>query len=191
MAETVAQPLTRADAAWLHAEAPTNHFVITSLALLDHPVDPLRVLAMLERRLDLHPKLRQVVVEPPLPGAPPRWKPAPDFDIRAHVHHVGLPEPSGRPELEEFAADLAGLPLDFGRPLWEVFLVDGPGPLGAVVSRFHHALGDGQAMVKMLLTLTDPTPGAWRRRPPAPRPHRAGPRGLTALAGSAAAVAGH
>lgn len=191
MAESVAEPLTRADAAWLHAEAPTNHFVVTSLALLDHPVDTERVLKMLDRRLDLHPKLRQVVEEPLLPGAAPSWKAAPDFDVRAHVHHIGLPAPAGRRELEEFTADLVGQPLDFGRPLWEVYLVDGPGEQGAVVSRFHHALGDGQAMVKMLLTLTDPTPGGWRRRPPLSRPRRATAQGVTALVSTAAAAAGH
>jgi diacylglycerol O-acyltransferase / wax synthase len=192
MAERVLEPLTRADAAWLHAEAPTNHFVVTSLALLDEPADPQRVLSLLDGRLDLHPKLRQVVEEPLLPGVSPRWRPATDFDLRAHVHRVGLPAPGGRRELEAFTADLAGLPLDFGRPLWEVFLVEGPGSGGAVVSRFHHALGDGQAMVKMLLTLTDRTPGGWRRRPPgARRPSHRSPSGLGALVGTATAAATH
>lgn len=192
MAESVLEPLTRADAAWLHAEAPTNHFVVTSLALLDRPVDPQRVLSLLDRRLDLHPKLREVVEEPLLPGASPRWRPAVDFDLRAHVHRVGLPAPAGRRELEEFTADLAGLPLDFGRPLWEVFLVDGPGSGGAVVSRFHHALGDGQAMVKMLLTLTDRTPGGWRRRTPSPsRSNHSSASGLGALLETAAFAARH
>jgi len=190
MASAVAEPLTRADAAWLHAEAPTNHFVVTSLALLDHPVEVARVLEMLGRRLDLHPKLRQVVEEPLLPGAAPHWRAARDFDLRAHVHHVGLPAPAGRRELEELTADLVGQPLDFGRPLWEVHLVDGPGAGGAVISRFHHALGDGQAMVKMLLTLTDRTPGGWRRSPSLLAVRRR-PDGLASLFGTAAATAGH
>jgi diacylglycerol O-acyltransferase len=190
MAQPALKALTRADAAWLHADSPTNHFVVTSLALLEHPLDPERVLTMLERRLDLHPKLRQVVEEASVPGAAPRWKPAPDFDLRAHVHRAGLPEPRGRAELEAFTADLAGQPLDPDRPLWEVHLLEGPGPGGAVVSRFHHALGDGQAMVKMLLTLTDRTPGGWRRRPSAVRARRAGERGFGALVqGAANAVA--
>ncbi len=191
MATTIAtEPLTRADAAWLHAEAPTNHFVVTSLAVLDQPVDVERIMTMLAHRLDAHPKLKQVVEETPVPGAVPHWKPALDFDLRAHVHHVALPPPAGRSELEEFTADLVGRPLDFGRPLWELFLVDGPGEGGAVVSRFHHSLGDGQAMVKMLLTLTDRTPGGWRRLPAEKRPQRHGPPGLLALIGGAAAAAG-
>ena len=160
-----AEALTAADAAWLHAEAPTNHFVVTSLALLDRPVDPRRVLEMLERRLELHPRLRQVVQEPPLPGRMPQWVPAPDFDLRAHVHTAALPAPHGKRELETLVSDLIGQPLDFGRPLWELYLVEGPGAGGALISRFHHALGDGQAMVKMLLTLTDRTPSGWRSAP--------------------------
>src|SRR5581483_11993195 len=82
MAPTLGQPLSRADATWLHAESPTNHFVVTSLALLDRPVPIERLRAVLERRLHLHPRLTQVVAETPIPLAAgrtlrPRRAPAP------------------------------------------------------------------------------------------------------------------
>jgi diacylglycerol O-acyltransferase len=163
MATITGDTLSRADAAWLHAEATTNHFVVTSLALLDSPPSVERLKATLTRRIGLLPHLTDVVAEPAVPLAPPRWSPSTDFDLDAHIHHVALPGPGGAEELADFIGDLAGRPLDFGRPLWEVYAVDGPGEGGALVGRFHHSLGDGHAMVRMLLALTDEKPDGWKR----------------------------
>jgi diacylglycerol O-acyltransferase len=181
MAVTSPQVLTRADAAWLHAEAPTNPFVVTSLAILDTPPSVERLKLMFSNRLSLHPRLRQVVSETGFPLAKSRWVPAQHFDLDAHIHHVALPQPAGLKELSDLIGDLAGQPLDFGRPMWSVHAVDGPGEGGALVCRFHHSLGDGQAMVRMLQTLTDETRGGWRRPQPGtrrqarPRAHPAQP----------------
>jgi len=49
--------------------------------------------------------------------------------------------------------------------LWQVHALEGPDGGGALVTRFHHSLGDGQAMVRMLLTMTDETAGGWQRPP--------------------------
>ncbi len=165
MAVETGDALSRADLAWLHAEAPTNHFVVTSLALLDTPLDVERLKTMLTRRIALHPRLRQVVSDTSLPGVPARWTAAPSFDLDAHIHRAALPGTRGNVELAEFVGDLVGRPLDFGRPLWEVYAVEGPHHGGALVGRFHHSLGDGQAMVRLLLTLTDETAGGWNRPP--------------------------
>jgi diacylglycerol O-acyltransferase / wax synthase len=163
MATITGDTLSRADAAWLHAEATTNHFVVTSLALLDSPPSVERLKATLKRRIGLLPHLSDVVAEPALPLAPPRWSPSTDFDLDAHIHRVALPSPARVEQLADFIGDLAGRPLDFGRPLWEAYAVEGPGDGGALVGRFHHSLGDGQAMVRMLGTLTDRTPDGWKR----------------------------
>ncbi len=171
MAVLTDERLSRADLAWLHAEAPTNHFVVTSLLLLDAPLDVERFKAMLAGRISLHPRLRQTVSESSLPMVPARWVPAARFDLDAHIHRVSLPRSAGIAELEAFIDDLAGRPLDFGRPLWELYVVEGPGKGGAVVTRFHHSLGDGHAMVRMLFTLTDETASGWKR--PLPRSRRA------------------
>ena len=157
------EAMSRADLAWLHADAPTNHFVVTSLALLDERLDAGRLRAVLAGRIRLHPRLRQVIAAPTGALGPDRWVEAPNFDLDAHIRRVALPAPAGMDELAGYIGDLAGRPLDLGRPLWEAHVVDGPGDGGALVTRFHHALGDGQAMVKMLLTLTDATRAGWRR----------------------------
>ena len=163
MATITGDTLSRADAAWLHAEATTNHFVVTSLALLDSPPNVERLKATLKRRIGLLPHLSDVVADSTLPLAPPRWSPSADFDLDAQIHRVALPSPARIEQLADFIGDLAGRPLDFGRPLWEVYAVEGPGHGGALVGRFHHSLGDGHAMVRMLLTLTDQTPDGWKQ----------------------------
>lgn len=176
------ESMSRADVAWLHADEPTNHFVVTSLALFDEPLDVAHFKAMLARRIGLHPRLTQVIGPPSYPFGPDRWIAAPNFDLDAHVHRVALPAPGGAHELQEHIGDLVGRPLDFGRPLWESNVVEGPGEGGALVTRFHHSLGDGQAMTRMLLSLTDATESGWRQPPH--RPRRAGRRSARSAAGS-------
>lgn len=193
MSDSFSETLSMEDAAWLHAEEATSHFVVTSLSLLEEPIELGRFERMLARRIGLHPRLRQIVAPAPLGLGPPRWVPAPNFDLRAHVHRVSLAAPGGRRELEDFVGDLVGRGLDFERPLWEVHLVDGAEVGRAIVTRIHHSLGDGQALVRMLLSLTDDAPDGWRsavkRRAPAAREGQDGPaRLLRAMAGLAASV---
>jgi diacylglycerol O-acyltransferase len=165
MAVFSGESLSKADVAWLHAEAPTNHFVVTSLAILDAPLNLDHYKMMLSSRIGLHPRLQQVVADPAVPFGSQRWVPARNFDLDAHIHRAALPAPGGEAQLAGFIGDLVGQPLDFSRPMWEIFAVEGPGQGGAIVGRFHHSLGDGQAMVRLLLTLTDETATAWRHAP--------------------------
>jgi WS/DGAT/MGAT family acyltransferase len=154
------ESLSRADLAWLHAEAPTNHFVVTSLALFDEPLNVDRFKTMLSHRIALHPRLSQVITTPWNPLAGQRWTASADFHLDAHIHRTALAAPGGLKALAAYVGGLVGRPLDFGRPLWEAHVVEGPGRGGALVTRFHHSLGDGQAMVRMLLSLTDDSAGA-------------------------------
>jgi len=182
------EALSRADLAWLNADEPTNHFVVTSLALFDDRLDVDRFKSVLASRVGLHPRLSQVVTGASNPILGARWIPAAGFDLDAHVHHVAIARPAGAKELAAYIGDLVGRPIDLSRPLWETHIVDGPGAGSALVTRFHHSLGDGQAMVRMLLSLTDPAREGWRlpparpHRPRTPRRKAQGRPGLTALA---------
>jgi WS/DGAT/MGAT family acyltransferase len=174
------EALSRADLAWLHAEDPTNHFVVTSLALFDKPLDVDRLETMLGHRIALHPRLSQVITTPSNPLSGQRWTRAAGFHLDAHIRRTALAAPGGLRELAAYVGDLVGRPLDFGRPLWEAHVVDGPGSGGALVTRFHHALGDGQAMVRMLLSLTDDSAEAWEHPPRSARASRGRRRSATA-----------
>jgi diacylglycerol O-acyltransferase / wax synthase len=187
------QVMSRADAAWLHMESPTNHFVVTSVALLDGRVDVERLKAVIEARVALHPRLRGVLAGPRLPLEPPRLREDAGFDVEAHIRRLGLPPRSGRAGLARLIGDLAGRPLAFERPLWEICVVDGLREGSAIVSRFHHSLGDGQALVQLLLAMTDSSPDGWQRTPrPARHRRRADGNGrpgrVSALAGTVLAA---
>ena len=155
------EPLSRADAAWLHMEQATNHFVVTSLMLLEEPLELERLREALRRKMPLLRRLRQRVVEPAWPLAAPHWEDDPDFALDAHTHRVALPAPGGRMQLEELISDLVGQPLDLQRPPWQSYLIEDYEGGSAVITRLHHCLGDGAALVQMQLALTDTRRAGW------------------------------
>jgi WS/DGAT/MGAT family acyltransferase len=46
-------------------------------------------------------------------------------------------------------------PLDFTKPLWQGHYIEGLGAGSALLLRFHHCIGDGVALVHVILSLTD------------------------------------
>jgi WS/DGAT/MGAT family acyltransferase len=147
-------PLSSIDAAWLRMEDPTNLMMVTGVLSFDERLDPRRLRAVIEERLLAFPRFRQRVEEPPLGVGPPWWVTDDRFRLDAHLHHVALPEPGGKRELEALVSDLMSTPLDFSKPLWQVHLVDA-GAGSALVSRIHHCIADGIALIQVLLSLTD------------------------------------
>ncbi|WP_374968171.1 wax ester/triacylglycerol synthase domain-containing protein [Terrabacter sp. BE26] len=127
--------------------------------------------------LDGLPRLRQVVRFPARGLGGPFWTDAPDFRLADHVR-VGPPLAS-----DDDAALLAAVeqirsrPLDFRRPLWELWLLPGPRTEHvALFVRMHHVVADGLAGVATLAALLHVRPGeggrpaaAWS---PAPAPSR-------------------
>ena len=163
----MAESLSRADAAWLHMEEPTNHFVVTSLMLLEDRLELGRLREAMRRRLPALPRLSQRAVEIGWLLAAPRWEADPNFELDAHLHRVALPGAGGRGELEALLGDLLGQPLDLQRPPWQTYLIEDYAGGSAVITRLHHCLGDGAALVQMQLALTDARRDGWRaHRPP-------------------------
>jgi diacylglycerol O-acyltransferase / wax synthase len=147
-----------ADAAWLRMDRAENLMVITSVLWFEQPLplEPLRAL-LRERLVDRFPRYTQRVVDGGLLGGP-HWEDDEDFDLDLHVHHIALPAPGGRDELQELVSDLMATPLDRSRPLWHVYVVDGYEGGGALVMRMHHCIADGIALARVMLSLTDPSP---------------------------------
>lgn len=151
-------PMTSADAAWLRMDRAENLMAITSVLWFDEPVDLERLRAVLRERLvDRFPRFTQRVADRGGLGAA-HWEDDPAFDLDLHVHHVALPAPAGRAELQELVADLMSAPLDRSKPLWHVHAVDGYEGGGALVVRMHHCIADGIALARVMLSLTDPSP---------------------------------
>ncbi len=186
-----AQPLSPLDALFVHLESPRTPLHLGSVAVFDgvpltRPDGVLRLEELrrvLAGRLELVPKLRQVVRPGWIGQAPPVWQDDPHFDITYHVRAVALPAPGTEEQLAELAADLFAVPLDMNRPLWELWFVEGlAGGRVALVEKVHHALADGLGGVEVATVLldtaphsggpawpstVDPGPPPWRPQPPA------------------------
>jgi WS/DGAT/MGAT family acyltransferase len=142
-----------ADAAWLRMDRPTNLMIVNSVMWFDEPLDGKALRSVLQERLvERYPRFRQRVVE----DHGIWWEDAEDFDLEAHLHPVQLPAPAGRTELQEFVAGMLSVPLEHSRPLWDLYVVEPYGNGGtALFFRMHHAIADGIALTRVLLSLTD------------------------------------
>jgi WS/DGAT/MGAT family acyltransferase len=118
-----------------------------------------RLLDVLRRRVvDRFPVFRQRPVSSRWPLVPPRWEDDPEFDLSRHVDLVTLDPPGDQAALQRFVSDHLGSPLPRDRPLWQVWVVDGLRDGVAVYTRLHHALADGIALTRVVLSLTDERP---------------------------------
>jgi WS/DGAT/MGAT family acyltransferase len=152
------------DAAWLRMDSETNPMVVTSLLRLDGPLEP-SALADLVARVATSTRFHQRIASAPLTFGRAHWRDDPDFDVSRHVHRVALPAgPSDGSGLLQLVGHIMSQPLDRSRPLWEVHVLDGVRqPIGdgtALLVRTHHCLGDGAALVRMLLDLAGQGGGA-------------------------------
>ena len=145
--------MSHADAAWLHMETPTNLMMITGLVLLDSVPERAWMESVLEYRLCHFERFRMKVVEPAGLGLP-HWERATDFEVGAHLVYEELAEPTMERFLER-VSELMSTPLDRERPLWEFRLFPGVGRGCAMAVRLHHAIADGIALMRVLLSLCD------------------------------------
>ena len=161
-----------------HAGLP-QHVAIVAVAEggpLHDPDGRLRLDAVrreLGGRLELVPRLRQLVLCPRVGQGLPLWVDVPGFDLTNHVRAVQVPAPGGQRELLGLCDQLCLRLLDRTRPLWELWLVAGlaNGRVGLVL-KLHHTLADGLAAVQIAGLLLDstaeapsPTPPPWQPRP--------------------------
>ena len=165
------EPLSNVDAAWLRMEDPTNLMMVTGLMLFEERLEMDRLRRVLRDRLVTFPRFRQRVRSARLGLGAPAWEDDAKFDIDSHLHRIALPSPGDKRALENLVSDLLSTPLDYSKPLWQIHLIEGYGDGCALLSRIHHAIADGIALVGLMLSLTDTEPGGDRDQRPA-RPAR-------------------
>lgn len=178
-----------ADAAWLHMDRDTNPMVVNSLVTLASTPELAAVAELVEQRLLARfPRFRQRVAD--RLGRSPAFEDDPRFDLANHLHRRALPAPGDRAALEALVGDLITSPLDPGKPLWHVYLIEGYGEGSALLWRIHHCIADGIALAEVMLSITD-GPGTPRLSPAVERPEPdRGPVGrLASAAGEGAAAA--
>ncbi len=148
-------PMSSVDAAWLGMEDPTNLMMVTGVMVLDGQVDVRRLRTTLDRRLAPFSRFRQRVVRPRTRAGIAHWEDDPEFDVDNHLTHVALPAPANEAALRKLVSDLMSTPLDFAKPLWHMHLIDGYHGGSVLLTRIHHSIADGIALVRVLLSLTD------------------------------------
>jgi WS/DGAT/MGAT family acyltransferase len=155
--DSIREPLSAVDHAWLRMDDPTNLMIINGVLVLDEPVELDRIKAILRRRLLPIRRFRQHIIHY---KGDPFWEEDPEFNLDHHVHRLELPRPGDDHVLSEIISSLMSEPLDMKRPPWCFHLLEGYKGQGSVLmGRLHHCIGDGMALLLVLLSLTDLTIG--------------------------------
>jgi diacylglycerol O-acyltransferase / wax synthase len=114
------------------------------------------VRGLLEPRLHLVPRFRQLLCRPRLGLGWPLWVDAPSFDLADHVRVHPVAAPGGEAELLAACQELAARRLDPARPPWELWLLPGlPDRRVGAYLRLHHAVADGAAALAIFGALLD------------------------------------
>ncbi|MDX2029269.1 MAG: wax ester/triacylglycerol synthase family O-acyltransferase [Blastocatellia bacterium] len=176
---TLNNRLTSMDASFLYFEKKESTMHIGSVSLFDGEIPFDDFVAMLDSKMHLVPRYRQVVVSDPFNLGHPTWEPAPNFNIRNHVFRLQLDAPGTEAQLIELAGRIFTPMMDRSKPLWDIYWVYGlEGGRTAMIARVHHCMVDGMSGVDLLKLILDfspnpappPKPPAASPAPPAPQP---------------------
>jgi len=139
-----------------------------SLRKPDGGIDADRIRDYIASRLDRIPRYRQIIARTPIEHGPV-WVDDPHFNIHYHVRHAALPRPGDERQLKRLAGRVMAQQLDRGKPLWEIWIVEGleGGDRFAMLAKVHHAMVDGVSSVDLLSVLLAPEPREdFERAPP-------------------------
>ena len=175
MAQQHLDQLSGIDAGFLHQEGDAALMHIGAIAVCEGPPPELAdVLDSVRMRIHLVPRYRQRLHYPPREAGRPYWIDDESFDIEDHIRHTALPSPGSEEELMKLAARIFSQRLDRGRPLWELWIVEGlEDGRFALISKTHHALIDGVSGVDLatvLCTLGPEMPEEPDLKPWSPKP---------------------
>jgi WS/DGAT/MGAT family acyltransferase len=173
--------LTALDAAFLDLESPSVHMHVGSVGIFeggpltrqDGGLDFDQILETAEAGLFRAPRFRQKLAHMPVTGHPV-WIDDEHFNVLYHVRHTALPIPGDERRLKRLVGRIMSQKLDRGKPMWELWFVEGlEGGRFAVVSKVHHCLIDGISGVDLLAAFmgpdadyrAEPTDHRWVPRP--------------------------
>lgn len=142
------------DATWFHMDRAENTADVVGLLTFRELPRFERLRTVVEQRLVACPRFRQRVV----PGRgldAGAWEDDPAFDLSRHLVRGRIG--GGRAALAAHVGEVASTPLDPAHPLWRVEALEGHGQ-AALVVKLHHCIGDGFALVSLLLSLADDPP---------------------------------
>jgi len=154
------QRLSPLDAMFLHQDGPTMPRQVASLAILEPgaALDYDRLVHVINERIDLVPRYRQVPRHVPGGLGTPVWVDDEHFDISLHIRRSALPRPGSLDALHELVGRLIARRLDLDRALWELYLIEGlEDDRIALLFKAHQALVDGSHTVDLAQVLLEET----------------------------------
>lgn len=153
---TVTERMSKVDTAWLRMDTESNLMMIVGVWIIRPGISLAALRERVEARLLQYGRFRQKVVEDAM-GA--QWVEDDDFDITHHVQAEELLPRRGQNRqdcLKERVGELAAEPLNPAHPLWQFQLIEDMGDgSSALVARIHHCIGDGIALIAVMLSITD------------------------------------
>lgn len=144
---------TKLDASWLHMDEPTNRMVINGFFRFASALDLERLKAALAQGFAPFARFRQRVADERSFLGRPRWIDDESFEIANHVERIQVPDPGDEAMQRATIEALLAQPLDPRRPLWKVYLLECGGGGCLVFFRIHHCIGDGIALLQVLLSM--------------------------------------
>jgi WS/DGAT/MGAT family acyltransferase len=178
--------LSAQDRSFLDVESPTSHmhvagaflFEAQPLARPEGGLDIERIRAYVAARLHRIPRYRQRIEWIPFENHPV-WVDDDRFNIHYHVRHTSLPAPGDERQLKRLCGRILSQQLDRGKPLWEVWIVEGlEHDRMALVSKVHHCMVDGVSGIDLLQALLSPVPEKTFDAPPRWLPNPPPSRGV-------------
>jgi WS/DGAT/MGAT family acyltransferase len=169
LAPPAAERMSRVDTAWLRMDNDVNLMMIVGVWLLTPAITLQALKERIEAKLLQYDRFRQKAVADAM-GA--NWVHDDDFHIDRHVVAEALEPSPGETErhaLQRLCGELATRPLDPQRPLWQFHFIEHYEGGSALVARVHHCIGDGIALISVMLSITDggaDPPKRRRRKPP-------------------------
>lgn len=146
------------DKCWYNMERDTNLMMVVGVLFLDDPISIPALKQTLRERLLVFDRFtfKTEINEGHL-----SWLPDPDFELDDHLEYHTLIDNEPHLALNQLANALAGTKLDPHKALWKLHLVEYGKPeettKTAVIIRIHHCIGDGTALIRVLLSMTDET----------------------------------
>ncbi len=150
-----AQRMSRVDTAWLRMDNDVNLMMIVGVWLLQPGITYEALCERINDKLLKYPRFHQKVVQD---AAGASWVNDDGFDLHRHVVREKLPKKKGQTErqaLQKRAGELANTALDHDHPLWQFSLIDHYEGGSALIARIHHCIGDGIALISVMMSITD------------------------------------
>jgi WS/DGAT/MGAT family acyltransferase len=146
-------PLTPVDIAWLRMDEPENRMQVHGILVIEGDVGREEMAKLLGERLARIPRFSQRIADR---GGQLVWAADRRFDLGRHVLEERLPEPGGDAELAAAIERWLHEGFDRAHPPWAFHALRGyRGGDTAVLARLHHTIGDGVALMMVLLAMTD------------------------------------